>query len=93
MGRKISMVGEWWSNMFSGYAAGDYPWRDWLGSRIAIAITLPIAIVCVGGFMWAVLVWPLWLGFLVGVPLLALGVLTTFWAVSKSMLDGKGKSR
>ncbi len=85
------MIGEWWSNILSTYAEGDYPWKAWLGSRAALAITFPIALLCIGGFMWAVLVWPLWLGFLAGVPLLALGFFATYWAVSSSMLDGKRK--
>lgn len=87
------MLAEWWSNALSIYAEGEYPWKEWLGSRVALAITFPIALVCVGGFTWAVLVWPLWLAFLAGVLLLSLGICATYWAVSKTMPDKRRKLR
>jgi hypothetical protein len=87
MGRRLSMLGEWVRYSASAHASGDYPWRDEWRRSVALAITIPLAIVSLGGFVWALFVWPMWLALLVGIPLLAAGFSVAFWVISKSMTD------
>jgi hypothetical protein len=87
MGRRLSMLGEWVRYSANAHASGDYPWRDEWRRSVALSIMIPIAIICFGGFVWALFVLPLWIALLTGIPLVALGFFLAFWAVSKSMPD------
>jgi len=81
------MMGEWLRTAASNYGGGDYLLLNEWRRNVALAITIPLAIFTLGGFVWAVLVWPLWLALLAGIPLVAVGFILAFWAISKSMPD------
>lgn len=85
MGRRLSMLGEWFRTSAINYAAGDYLLLNEWGRNVALAVTIPLAIISLGGFVWALFVWPVWLGLLAGIPLLAVGFFLAFWVISKSV--------